>query len=71
MIREAEAKTEIKGIFNRYKDTFEDLVNSSDIKPLNMPRPVDKRLHNIMLGSKDLLIKPKLDENILDGSQRQ
>lgn len=67
----AEGKTEIMAIPNRYKDTFEDLLNSSDIKPPNMPRPVDKKLHNVMLGSENLPTELKLDKNISDGSQRQ
>lgn len=61
-------KTEIKTILNRYKDNFEDFVNSSDIEPSNMLRPVDKRLCNVMFGFENFLTKPKLDKKILDVS---
>lgn len=46
VIREAEEKTEIIAIFNRCKDILEDLLNSLDMEPLNMLKPVDKRLRN-------------------------
>ena len=32
-----EEKSEITAIFNKYKDTFDDFINSSDIKFLNHP----------------------------------
>lgn len=55
-------------IFNIYKNIFKDFVNSSDIEPSNMPRSVDKKLRNVMLGFKNSPTKPKLDKNILDKS---
>lgn len=68
VIREVETKTEIMVIPNRYKDTFNDLIDSSDIKPLNMPRLVNKGLHNVMLSSENPSNRPKLDKNISDRS---
>lgn len=55
-------------IFNRYKDTLGDFVDSSNIKLLNMSRLVDKALCNVMLGFEDLSTKPEWDENILNKS---
>lgn len=66
-----EKKTEIMVIPNRYKDTFEDIVDSSDIKPLNMLKLVDKSLYNIMPGFENPQNEHKLNANILDRLQRQ
>lgn len=35
-------------IFNKFKNIFEDFVNSSDIKPPNMPRLIKQRSGNII-----------------------
>lgn len=70
-IKMIEGKTEIIETFNRYKDTFEDFIDSLDIELLNIPKLVDKGLYNIMLNSKHLPTKLKLDKNILDGSKQQ
>lgn len=66
-------------IFNRYKDTIEDLVDSLNIEPPILPRPVSKRLCNVIANLKDFLTKPKLDnptepkldKDFLDKSPRQ
>lgn len=55
-------------ITNKYKNTLENFVDSSDIEPLIMSRQVDKKICNIMLGCENPPIEPKLDKNILDGS---
>lgn len=61
-------KIEILVISNRYKDTIEDLIDSSDIELPNLLRLVNKRLYNIILGSKNSLItKPKLGKKTLNG----
>lgn len=66
----AEGKTEIITIFNRYKDTFEDFIESSlDIKPPNIPKPIKKRVCNIMPSFENPLTKLKLDKNILNRSK--
>lgn len=65
----AEEKTKIMAIPNRYKDTFDDSINSLHIKSPNILRLVNKESCNIMLDFKNLLIELKLDKNILDGSQ--
>lgn len=36
-----------------------------------MPKPVNKRLHNVIFDFEDPLTKPKLDKNLLKRSQRQ
>lgn len=67
-IEGAKEKTEIIAILNRYNNIFKNLVNSLDIKPSNMPSLVDKERYNFLFSSKNLLIEPKLDKNILEGS---
>lgn len=61
-IKRVEEKTEIMALLNRYQDTFENLVNSSNIESLNMPKPVYKKLGNIMLDFENLSIERKLDK---------
>lgn len=51
-------------IFNKYKDTLRDLVDSSDIEPPNMLKLIDKRLCNIMPDFENPLIESGLDKNI-------
>lgn len=58
-------------ICNQYKNTLEDLVDISDIELPNILRPVDKRLCNIMLGSKYPSTKSEFDKNISKWLQRQ
>lgn len=70
-VEEIEGKTKILTIFNKYKNTFEDFIDSSNIESSDISKTVDKGLHNIMLSSKNHLIEPKLDENLLDGSKWQ
>lgn len=67
-IGEAKRKTEIMAISNRYKDTLKNLIDSLNINPLNILKPVNKKSCNVMLGFKDPLIDPKLDKNISNGS---
>lgn len=43
MIGKAKRKTKILINPNKYKDTFEDIVDSLDIEPSNGPKPIDKR----------------------------
>lgn len=61
-----EEKTEILAISNRYKDIFENVIDNLNIKPLDMPRPVNKKLYNIMPDSKNPLTKPKLKKKFLN-----
>lgn len=67
-IRGVKEKTEIMANPNKYKDTLEDFVDSSDIEPPNMLRPVDKGLRDVMPSSEDPLTKLELDKNISDES---
>lgn len=66
-------------IFNKYKNSLEDVVNSLDIELLIIFRPNCKGPYNIIADLKDIPIEPKLDNQIepkldkdfLDGSLRQ
>ena len=69
-----EEKSEIAAIFNKYKDTFDNLIDSSNIESLNyLDSPnwlelIDKRSCNIPKsrdGSLTFLEKDCLDKDIL------
>ena len=70
----AEGKSEISAIPNKYKDSLDDLIDSSDIEfpdwsdSPDYPRLIDKRLRNAP-GSRDTLLtlleEDRLDENVL------
>ena len=66
-IRGGEEKLEILFICNKYKDTFKDLVDSSDVeyptilKEINLPS-------NDIPGLKDNSSDPKIDNDLLDRS---
>lgn len=66
MIEERKKNFEIVVISNRYKDTLDDFIDSSNLKsPL---RPVDKRLRNgprFKGSSTGLLEEDCLDEDVL------
>lgn len=53
-----EEKIEILAILNKYKDIFEDLVDSLDMDTLDVLRPVDKKPYNVMLGLENPLTEP-------------
>ena len=42
----AKGNSEIVAIPNKYKDTLDDLIDSSDVKSLDRLRPIDKGSHN-------------------------
>lgn len=50
---ETECKSEIASIFNKYKDTFHDLIDNSDtefsdwLKFLSLPGAIDKKICNM------------------------
>lgn len=71
MVRGAKGKPKTLAIFNRYKDTFKDFINSLNIESPIMPKPVGKGPRNIMFYLKGPPTKSKLDENLLDGSLQQ
>ena len=54
MVRGIEKKSEITAIFNKYKKTLDNLINSSDIESSNYPdspnwlRLIDKKSYNIL-----------------------
>lgn len=56
-----EGRTEILAIPNRYKNTRKNFIDSLDIEPLIMLRPIGKKSHNIVTNLEDPLIEPKLD----------
>lgn len=66
-LRGAEKNFEIVAILNRYKDTFGDFINSSDVEFLNKPEPIDKRLCNAPRSEDslmELLERDYLDKGI-------
>ena len=73
MIGGAEEKSEIEAIFNKYKNTFDDLIDSLDIESLdhldslNWPGLIDKGSRNAPKskdGSPTFLEKDCLDKDI-------
>lgn len=52
-------------ISNKYKNTLEDLIDSSNIEPSNILRLVYKNLRNVMSSFEDPPIESELDKNIL------
>lgn len=71
MIGKVKQKSEILVIFNKYKDTFEDFIDSIDIKLTNILKLVYKKLYNIMPDFENSSIEFKLDKNLLNESQWQ
>ena len=75
MVREAEGKSEIAAILNKYKDTLDDLIDSLDTESPNQPEsldwlgPIDKGTRNVPRSRGTLPSfleeeKDRLDENI-------
>ncbi len=63
-------KSEILSIPNKYKDTLEDLVDSSDVEHPAIPRQIDLPSDDIP-GSKDDPSNLKMDDVLSDRSQGQ
>lgn len=60
-------KSEIVAIFNRYKDNFNNFINSSDTKSSNRLKLIDKALYNIFrFKNKSIEVETKLEENFLN-----
>lgn len=57
-------------IFNKYKDTLKNIIDSLYIKCLAILRQIDLSTNNIP-GSKDNPSDPEVDDNLLGRSQRQ
>ena len=64
-IEKGQEKSEILSILNKYKDTFEDLVNSLDIEHLAIPKQINLPSNNIP-NSKDDPSNPKMGNDLLD-----
>lgn len=47
MVERIEGKSQIITLFNKYKDTFDNFIDSSDAMSLNRLRPINKVLYNI------------------------
>ncbi len=60
-------KSEILSIPNKYKDTLEDLVDSSDVEHPAIPRQIDLSSDDIP-GSKNDPSNPKMDDILSDRS---
>lgn len=73
MVEEIERNFEIFVITNRYKDIFDDFIDSLDIKSPSILSSINKRLYNITLDFEDKLIKTrfKFYDNISDKSKWQ
>ena len=65
--------SEITIIFNRYKDTLDDLIDSSDLESSNQAGPIDGRFCNSPMSEgslADLLEENCLDEDLSDRLSR-
>ena len=63
--------SKIVAIPNQYKDTLDDLLNSSNSKSLDWVRPVDKKSRNALMSEGSLADLSKwdcLDKDLLDRS---
>lgn len=56
---------EILSILNKYKDTLKELINSSDVKHLAIPRQINLP-HNNIPDSKDDSSDHKIVDDLLD-----
>lgn len=59
-------KTEILAIFNKYKNTLKNLIDSSDIEPLIIPSLVSKGPYKVMAYLEVFPIKHEMINNFLD-----
>lgn len=66
MFKRLKEKIKILAIPNKYKNIFENFINSLDIKPLINLRPVGKKSYFIMADLKNLLTESNFDKNLLD-----
>lgn len=66
-----ETKTGILAILNKYKNILENLIISLNIESLMKPKPVGRRLRNIMVDLDNYSIEPKLNKNPTNLSLRQ
>lgn len=71
MIRKIKKNFEIFTIYNKYKNKLTNFIDNLNIKSLNMPNLINKRLYNITLNFKNKLIKIqyKFYNNFLDKSK--
>ncbi len=68
VIGREQEKSKILSIHNKYKDTLEDFVDSSDIKHLAIPKQIYLPSDDIP-GSKDDPSNLEMDDDLLDRSQ--
>lgn len=69
MIKEIEENSEIMTIFNKYKDIFNKLIDSLDIKFPDESKLIDKKLYNAFSFESNSIKLSKdycLDKNDLD-----
>lgn len=58
-------------IFNKYKDSLNNLIDSSDLKSVNQAKPIDEKFCNtyrLKCNLTSLLEKNYLDKNVLNRS---
>lgn len=69
MVRGEVGNSGIVAVSNQYKDTLDDLIDSSDSECLDWARSIDERSHNALISegsSADLLEGDCLDKDLLD-----
>lgn len=60
-VREAKKKSKIMAISNKYKDTFDNFINSLDKKFLDQLEAINKRLYNTLKFENSLISFSKRD----------
>lgn len=66
-VKDVEENTKILAIFNKYKDTFDDFINSSDEQFQDWPQLIDKESYKAPRFKSSLRALSK-EENISDES---
>lgn len=57
IIEKIEEKTKFLAIFNKYKNMLDNFVDSLNIKLLDMPNQINKKLRNIIFSIENFLTK--------------
>lgn len=72
MVRRAKEKSKIEAIPNKYKNTYDDLINGSNTESPNWSRfldwlrPIDKKIRNVLRSRSNLeILLEKNCKNIL------
>lgn len=71
MVGDKKENFEILIIFNLYKDTLDNFIDSSDLEFLDWARPINIRFYNTLkskASSADILERDYVNKNFLDKS---